>query len=47
MPLYLKLTTTFRKFAFEGEENRYFFHPYNSAWGKEIAIEIPIALKFS
>jgi len=46
MPSYLKLTTSFRTFTFEGEEYRYFFHPYNSAWGKERAIEIPLALKF-
>lgn len=29
-------------FAFNGQEYRYFFHPYNMTWRNERAVEIPI-----
>ena len=42
----VRLTGRPSSFTFRGQSYRYFWHRYNSTWGNERAIEIPIALSF-
>lgn len=34
-----------KTFTFQGEAYRYFYHPYNTTWRNERAVEVPIALR--
>lgn len=36
---------SFRTFTFQGKRYHYFYHTYNTAWGNERAVEIPIILE--
>ena len=42
----VRLTGRPSSFTFRGRPYRYFWHPYNSTWRNERAIEIPIARRF-
>lgn len=44
--LYSRILKLFRKFTFNGEKYRYFYHKYNEAWGNERTVEIPIIKKY-
>jgi hypothetical protein len=39
---YYRVAKSWATFAFQGRSYRYFYHPYNSTWKTERAVEVPI-----